>query len=71
MSRKTFEASVSRIPSPEERANALRLRLAGPVADQFPAFVSLMGDALGHLWVEEFEPPGEGGARCALDRVRS
>ena len=52
-------ASVARIPSAEEREIARRSRLETPVADRFPAFVSVMSDALGHLWVEEFEPPGE------------
>lgn len=53
------EASVARIPTAEERESALRSRLSRPVADQFPAFVSVMSDAQGHLWVQEFEPPDE------------
>lgn len=53
------EASVARIPTAEERESALRSRLSRPVAEQFPAFASVMSDAQGHLWVEEFKPPGE------------
>ena len=30
-----------------------------PVAEHFPAFTSLVVDALDHLWVEEYEFPGE------------
>ena len=30
-----------------------------PVAGHFPAFTSVMSDALDHLWVEEYEFPGE------------
>ncbi|MDE2763686.1 MAG: hypothetical protein OXQ94_00315 [Gemmatimonadota bacterium] len=35
-----------------------RYRVA-PVVEHFPAFASLMTDALDHLWVEEYEIPGE------------
>ena len=28
-----------------------------PMADFFPAFVSVLGDAASHLWIEEFESP--------------
>ena len=31
-----------------------------PVAEHFPVFKSLMSDVLDHLWVEEYEFPGEG-----------
>jgi len=31
----------------------------GPVVENFPAFASIMADALDHLWVEEYEVPGE------------
>ena len=34
------------------------LRLV-PVAAHFPAFAAIMSDALDHLWVREYEPPGE------------
>ena len=41
-------------------AAALRRRFeAVPVADHLPAFASIMTDALGHLWVEEYEPPAD------------
>lgn len=30
-----------------------------PVAGRFPAFESIITDALDHLWVEEYEFPGE------------
>ena len=30
-----------------------------PVAEHFPAFASIMTDAVDHLWVEEYEFPGE------------
>lgn len=29
-----------------------------PVAEHFPAFASIMTDAVDHLWVEEYEFPG-------------
>ena len=35
-----------------------RYRVA-PVVENFPAFASVMADALDHLWVEEYEIPGE------------
>ena len=30
-----------------------------PAAERFPVFASIIADALDHLWVEEYEPPGE------------
>ncbi len=30
-----------------------------PVGEHLPAFSSIMSDALEHLWVEEYEAPGE------------
>ena len=30
-----------------------------PVSDHLPAFASMMADALDHLWVEEYEAPGD------------
>ena len=32
---------------------------ATPMADTFPAFASFIGDAAGHLWVREYDFPGE------------
>ncbi len=41
-------------------AVTLRRRFeAVPVADHLPAFTSIMTDALGHLWVEEYESPAD------------
>jgi len=41
-------------------AVALRRRFAAvPVAEHLPAFTSIMTDALGHLWVEEYESPAD------------
>ena len=41
-------------------AVALRRRFeAVPVAEHLPAFTSIMTDALGHLWVEEYELPAD------------
>ena len=56
-----IEARVSRVPS---EMVEYRMQYRGelqdlPVAEHFPAFTSVMTDALGHLWVEEFAVPGE------------
>ena len=40
-------------------ADTRREALATPVAEQFPAFASVMSDRAGHLWVEEYEVIGE------------
>lgn len=48
------EASVSR------REQVRRHHGAAPVAEYFPAFSSVLSDRLGHLWVEEFDVPGDG-----------
>ena len=32
---------------------------ASPLAETFPAFTSVMGDGVGHLWVREYDFPGE------------
>ena len=32
---------------------------SAPVVEDFPAFASVLADALDHLWVEEYEIPGE------------
>ena len=56
-----IEARVARVPSEmvAHRA-AYRGELEDiPVAEHFPAFTSVMTDALDHLWVEEFAVPGE------------
>ena len=56
-----IESQVSRVPAEmvEYRARKRRELQAVPVAEHLPAFASVMSDALDHLWVEEFEPPGE------------
>ncbi len=56
-----IEARVSRVPS---EMVEYRVQYRGemqdiPVAEYFPAFTSVMTDALDHLWVEEFAVPGE------------
>ena len=55
-----------RIPSPDmsdAEAESARRWHRGyesvPVAEHFPAFASIMTDAVDHLWVEEYELPGE------------
>lgn len=40
-------------------AEARQRYSVAPVVEQFPAFASVMADALDHLWVEEYEIPGE------------
>ena len=55
-----IEERASRVP---EEMTAARARVreeyeATPVAEYFPAFASVRSDAVGHLWVEEYEFPG-------------
>ena len=56
-----IEAQVARVPTEMvARRAAYRGELEDiPVAEHFPAFTSVMTDALDHLWVEEFAVPGE------------
>lgn len=54
-----IEDRVSGTTDPEARARVRERVSAVPVSDRFPAFASMMADALDHLWVEEYEPPGE------------
>ena len=42
-----------------DRAELCRNFQSVPVADRLPAFATVMSDAADHLWVEEFEVPGE------------
>lgn len=45
---------------PEQLVDMARRELAKvPFADYFPAFSSVLGDATGHLWVEEYKLPGD------------
>lgn len=56
-----IEAQVSRVSSDDADYRA-RMRgdyNAVPVAERLPVFTSVIADALDHLWVEEFEVPGE------------
>ncbi len=43
----------------ERRAYFAEVAANVPLVDAFPAFAGTVGDALGHLWVAEFERPGE------------
>jgi len=56
-----IEAQVSRVSSEDadHRARMRRDYNAVPVAERFPVFTSVIADALDHLWVEEYEVPGE------------
>ncbi|MDE2795608.1 MAG: 6-bladed beta-propeller [Gemmatimonadota bacterium] len=56
-----IEAQVSRSSSEDadHRARMRRDYNAVPVAERFPVFTSVIADALDHLWVEEYEVPGE------------
>ena len=42
-----------------EERRAQRTEANVPLVDAFPAFGAVVGDALGHLWVAEFERPGD------------
>ena len=55
------EARVARATggTVEERAQSRGRYLSLPVADRLPAFAAVMADALDHLWVREYEAPGE------------
>lgn len=56
-----IEGEVNRIPSEmvELKAQTRREYQSVPVADRLAAYSSVMADALDHLWVEEYEAPGE------------
>lgn len=61
-----IEDRISWIPPgipPEETEQFLtgqrRVWEAVPVAESLPVFNSMIADRVGHLWLEEFEPPGE------------
>ena len=54
-----IEQRVSRLVDEEARESRRRGYEPVPVGENLPAFASVMTDALDHLWVEEFEPPGE------------
>ena len=50
---------VSRIASDSQTELFMQLLESVPVAEYLPAFSSIMSDAINHLWVEEYEAPGE------------
>ena len=56
-----IEGRVSRVASEmvAERAELREHYQSAPVADHLPAFGIVISDAVDHLWVEEFEVPGE------------
>ena len=49
---------LARLPE-ERRERAAEVYANVPLVDAFPAFAGTVGDALGHLWIAEFERPGE------------
>ena len=60
-----IEDRVARIPEEEraERGRELREDLQQiPLPETFPAFAAATADLVDHLWVREYELPGEGGA---------
>lgn len=57
-----IERRVALRPSEEqaERRQELRERFAEtPMPETFPAFGAIMADAVGHLWVQEYDLPGQ------------
>ena len=57
-----FRERFANLPD-EQRTSRLELAANVPMVETFPAYAGLEADALGYLWVREFEPPGtEGGA---------
>ena len=62
---------VSRIVDPAERRAERRELRAMPVAEHLPAFAAVRTDRLDHLWVHEYEAPGEETPAHALHRLRS
>ncbi len=53
-----FRARFADLPE-EERASRLEVAANVPLVETFPAYSAIMGDALGNLWVREFDLPGE------------
>ena len=45
--------------SDDERTSRLGVAANVPLVDAFPAYSDVKGDALGYLWVREFERPGD------------
>ena len=53
-----FRERFANLPD-EERMRRLEVAANVPMAETFPAYSNLKADALGYLWVAEFELPGE------------
>lgn len=53
-----FRERFANLPD-EERTRRLEVAANAPLVDFFPAYSNIKADALGHLWVAEFELPGE------------
>ena len=65
-----IEARVPSTADSETQARERERFEPVPVSDHLPAFASMMADAVDHLWVEEYEPPGEespGVVWCVFD----
>ena len=54
-----IEARIPETADAETRAREREGFAPVPVSDHLPAFTSMMADGLDHLWVEEYEAPGE------------
>jgi len=54
----SFRRYIAGLPA-DRRARAAEVAANVPLVDAFPAFAAAVGDALGHLWIAEFERPGE------------
>ncbi len=53
-----FREQFASLPD-EERSRRLEVAANAPLVETFPAYSALQGDALGNLWVAEFELPGD------------
>ena len=54
-----FRESFADLPD-DERASRLEFAAKVPLVETFPAYAGLEADALGYLWVREYDPPGTG-----------
>jgi len=57
-----IERAVTGQERPERRQQLREYYMAAPVPETHPAFAEAMSDEVGHLWVREYEIPGEEGA---------
>ena len=65
-----IEDMIPSMADPEAQASERERFERVPVNDHLPAFASMKADALDHLWVKEYEPPGEespGVVWCVFD----